>query len=378
VIDIREARLVQSLAIVGRTDVMYMSTGNLYLASSRYENHPLSTLLPQPVQRSLYNTDIHQVSVSGTEMRVVGTGSIEGQVGYGDKAAFRFGEHNGKLGVVSSTLSRWPDGNANRVTMLQPSTTAPGLLKTVSYLPNSRRPQPLGKPNEVLYGTRFSGNKLFAVTFRRIDPLYIVDVADASDPRITGELEIPGFSDYLHPLPNGLLLGFGREARAANNTADGQWAWFQGLQLTLFDVSGNSPRELQRHVIGKRGSDSPLFSSHHAFSALTKSDGTTVFAFPAAVHDGVPYYGSGDSAWYSWQYSGLLHFELRGSTRDDARLLQARTLVTTQTNGGVTYPPNGEGSWGQGRSVLFPDASVYVSNGRFWRQDASGFVDGPY
>jgi uncharacterized secreted protein with C-terminal beta-propeller domain len=378
VIDIREARLVQSLAIVGRTDVMYMSTGNLYLASSRYENHPLASLLPQPTQRSLYNTDIHQISVSESAMRVVGTGSIEGYVGYGDKAAFRFGEHDGKLGVVSSTLSRWQDGNANRVTMLQPSSTAPGLLKTISYLPNSSRPQPLGKPNEVLYGTRFSGSKLYAVTFRRIDPLYIVDVANASDPKITGELEIPGFSDYLHPLPNGLLLGFGREARAANNAADGQWAWFQGLQLTLFDVSASSPRELQRHVIGKRGSDSPLFASHHAFSALTKADGTTVFAFPAAVHDGVPSYGGGDSAFYPWQYSGLLHFELRGTTPADARLSQARSLVTSQTNGGVTYPPNGEGSWGQGRSVLFPDASVYVSNGRFWRQDASGVTSGPY
>ena len=378
VIDIRQARVKQSLAIVGRTDVMYMSTGNLYLASSRYENHPLASLLPQPVQRSLLNTDIHQIAIGEAEMRVVGTGPVEGHVGYGDKAAFRFGENAGKLGVVTSTTNGWWGNDANRLTMLEPSTATPGLLKTVSYLPNSRRPQALGKPNEVLYGTRFSGNKLYAVTFRRIDPLYIVDLSDAADPRITGELELPGFSDYLHPLPNGLLLGFGREARAANNAADGQWAWFQGLQLSLFDVSGNAPRELQREVIGKRGSDSSLFGSHHAFSTLTRADGTTVFAFPAAVHDGTPYSGAGDSAWYGWQYSGLLHFELKGTAPIDARISQGRTLVTSRTSGNMNYPPNGEGSWGQGRSVLFQDASVYVSQGKFWRQDASGNTSGPF
>jgi uncharacterized secreted protein with C-terminal beta-propeller domain len=378
VIDIRTGALMQGLAILGRTDAMYMSSKNLYLASSRYETHPLASSVPRPLQASLLNSDIHQIAVTDGGVRLVGTGSIEGGVGYGDKAAFRFGEHNGRLGVVTSTMTGWWGDTSNRVTILEPSAKAAGMLKTVSYLPNSRRPQALGKPHEMLYGTRFVGDRLYAVTFKKTDPLYTVDLSNPADPRISGELEIPGFSDYLHPLPNGLLLGFGKDAVPADSQGDAQWAWFQGLQLTLFDVSGASPREMQRVLIGKRGSYSALLASHHAFSALTRADGSTVIAFPAQVHDGVPQYGySGPTTYYPWQYSGLLHFEVKGTTPADARIEQGRTLVSARPTTNAPYE-----SWEEygapGRSVLFPEASIYTAGGKFWRQDSAGNTSGPY
>lgn len=368
VFDVREPRFVQTLAIAGRTEAMYVSNSAIYLASARYDTRAPANSSLLPVQRSLLNTDIHMIRIDG-DMRLVGSGSIEGWVGGGDKAAFRFGEVDGRLGAVSSSTSGWWGSNSNRVTLLEPSSIAPGLLKTVSWLPNARRPQTLGKPNEALYATRFVGKKLYAVTFRQVDPLYAIDLSDPSDPRITGELEIPGFSDYLHPMPNGLLLGFGRDATAAG--------WMQGLHLTLFDVNGDAPRELQRIALGKRGSDSPIFSSHHAFSVLPRADGTTVVAFPARIHDGAPT-GPGDFANYAWQYSGLLRFELRGTTAADARLVHTQTLKTAVSSGGpYEYPTSGaESSWGYGRSVLFPAASVYVGD-RVWRQDAAGNVEGP-
>jgi len=377
-IDIREARVVDTIAIAGRTEAMYVSDSNLYLASTRYETHFTSTL-PRPIQASLLNSDIHQIAIGGDKLRVVGTGSVEGTVGWGDKAAFRFGEYAGRLGIVTSNTSGWWGDNSNRVTLLQPSTVASGLLKTLSYLPNARRPAKIGKPNELLYGTRFVGDKLYAVTFKKTDPLYAIDLSDPTDPRITGELEIPGFSDYLHPLPGGLLLGFGKDSVPADTSGDAQWAWFQGLQLTLFDVTGAAPRELRRVLIGKRGSDSSLMYSHHAFSALPRADGSTLIAFPASVAEGTPVYGSGPTTVYSWQYSGLLHFEVRGTSPADASLTQARTLVSSRANGPISYgPPGGDGYYDPGRSVLFPDASIYVSGGKFWRQDASGNTTGPY
>ena len=147
---------------------------------------------------------------------------------------------------------------------------------------NAARPQALGKPSELLYSTRFLGDRLYAVTFKKIDPLYVVDLSSSADPKIAGAVELPGFSDYLHPLPDGLLLGFGKDAVPADNFADGQFAWYQGLQLTLFDVSNASqPRELQRVAFGKRGSDSPLLRDHHALSILPQADGSISIAFPA-------------------------------------------------------------------------------------------------
>ena len=366
VFDVREARFMQALAIVGRTDSMFVSQDAIYLASTRYGSQPQANSLTMPLQPSLNNTDIHQIRLEATGLRFAATGTVEGYVGWGEKAAFRFGDVQGRLGVVSSINNSWWGSTRNRVTLLEPSTVSPGLLKTVSWLPNARRPEPLGKPNEILFATRFVGNKLYAVTFQRVDPLYTVDLSDASDPRITGELQVPGFSDYLHPLPNGLLLGFGRDA-----TANGL---MQGLHLTLFDVNGAAPRELQRVSIGQRGSDSPVFGSHRAMSILPRADGTTVVAFPAAIHDGpATFWGS-----YQWQWSGLLRFEVRGHGAADAQLVHTQTLKTAVAPGPASPPPtHAEYSYGYGRSVLFPNASIYAGE-RLWRQDAAGNVSGPF
>ncbi len=253
----------------------------------------------------------------------------------------------------------------------------PGLLKTVSWLPNARRPEPLGKPGELVYGTRFVGDRLYAVTFRMTDPLYVVDLADSADPRIAGALEIPGFSEYLHPLPNGLLLGFGKDAIPAGGGGDGLGAWFQGLQLSLFDVSNASaPREIRRITVGKRGSESALLTSHHAFSAFARPDGSTTIAIPAAVHEAYPGAVSGPWNSYGWSYSGVLRFELRGSTAADVRLTQLPTMVTQRV--GPVYGPANDPARAGGRTVQFADGDIYSGNGFFWRGDAAGNVAGPY
>ena len=76
---------------------------------------------------------------------------------------------------------------------------------------------------------RFVGDTGYVVTFRQVDPLYVLDLADPTAPRVTGELKIPGYSAYLHPVGPGLLLGVGRDA-----TPDGATG---GVQVSLFDVS---------------------------------------------------------------------------------------------------------------------------------------------
>ena len=378
-IDLDEARIVQTLGIIGAVDTVYASSAHLFLATTRYQWASLAGI--SVTQEPFFTeTDIHQIRLGTDKLRIVGSGAIEGYLGGDvDKAAFRLSEFEGRLRAVSSSSAMWGAANKNRLTILEPSTVTPGLLKTVAYLPNAQRPETLGKPDEQLYGTRFVGDRLYAVTFKKIDPLYVVDLSNSADPRITGQLEIPGFSDYLHPLPNGLLLGFGKYARPANVSGDGQFAWFQGLQLSLFDVSNvKQPREIQTEVIGKRGSESALLRNHHAFSALMRPDGSGSIAIPARIHEGaVPQYGSDDSAYYPWAYSGLLRFELRGATPADARLVQAPTLVSHSAQQQAVPYFNDPGSDG-GRSVLFPKGTIYVGNGQFWRQDMTGKTFGPF
>ncbi|MCC7215693.1 MAG: beta-propeller domain-containing protein [Burkholderiales bacterium] len=376
-IDLAGPRIAQALAILGSAETVYASPGNLFVASSRYVARDGYGFM-LPLEPSVYLTDIHQIRLGADGMSIVGSAAIEGILGYDvDKSAFRLSEHQGRLRAVTSSATMWGGTTRNRLTILEPSTIQPGLLKTVGYLPNARRPQTLGKPHEVLYGTRFVGDRLYAVTFKTIDPLYVVDLADAGDPRIAGAVELPGFSEYLHPLPNGLLLGFGKEARPAQTLGDGQFAWYQGLLLTLFDVSkADQPRELQRMVIGKRGSESALLKHHHAFSELRQADGSLSIAIPGRLHDGPTSPYASDSDLYPWQRSGLMRFELRGTGPLDARLVGLPALVThSAVQGAVLY--NDPASNG-GRSVLFRNGTVYVGNGLFWRQDSAGNAFGPY
>jgi hypothetical protein len=166
----------------------------------------------------------------------------------------------------------------------------------------------------------------------------------------------------------------------ADTTGDAQFAWYQGLQLTLFDVSDIArPREIQRALMGKRGSESALIQSHHAFSALPTADGSLAIALPARIHDGVnPAYCCGPSASYPWQYSGLMRFEVRGSTAADARLQALPALVTHRALSPNDYAPADDASSINARSVLFRNGTVYVSSGKLWHLDNVGTIVGPY
>ncbi len=109
---------------------------------------------------------------------------------------------------------------------------------------------------EQIQSVRFLGDVGYVVTFRQIDPLYTIDLSDPANPRVMGELKIPGFSSYLHPIGDGLLLGIGRDADLSGRTT--------GMQLTVFDVSDlSNPVELQRVSLPNASSEAEW--DHHAF-----------------------------------------------------------------------------------------------------------------
>lgn len=380
VINLATPAIQESLAVLGTLDTLYASPTHLVLTGSRspFFGSITSTLpLPEP---STYFTDLHQIRIDGSTLKVSGSATVEGFIdNRGENAPFRLSEQDGRLRIVTSSSNMWGGGNRNRLTILEPSTISPGLLRTVSYLPNDTRPAALGKPGELLYGTRFFEDRLYAVTFRRVDPLYVVDLANPSDPVITGELEVLGYSEYLHPLPGGLLLGFGRDALAAQTPADGPFAWFQGLQLSLFDTSDKfKPRELKRILIGNRGSASALSSSHLAFTSLRNADGSLSIGIPAVVHNSGPnlFWTSNVSMTYPWNHTGLLRFKLTGQTAADARLEQEETLVTHSLATGTGRPIESYGH--TARAVMIGLGIVYVDNGRFWTRDSIGSVQGPF
>jgi uncharacterized secreted protein with C-terminal beta-propeller domain len=108
------------------------------------------------------------------------------------------------------------------------------------------------------------GGRAYLVTFKQVDPLFVLDLADPTNPRVLGELELPGYSDYLHPYDENHIIGIGKDTIDA-----GSFAWRQGVKISLFDVSDPAnPIEISRYVIGDRGTewgDSYALSDHRAF-----------------------------------------------------------------------------------------------------------------
>lgn len=115
---------------------------------------------------------------------------------------------------------------------------------------------------EKIYSTRFIGDRLYMVTFKRVDPFFVIDLTDPAAPKVLGKLKIPGYSDYLHPYDSTHIIGLGKE------TGTSAWGGVstQGIKLALFDVSDvEHPRQVGKVEIGDAGSDSAALTDHKAF-----------------------------------------------------------------------------------------------------------------
>jgi hypothetical protein len=186
-----------------------------------------------------------------------------------------------------------------------------GALAVVGALPNAARPQPLGKPGEQLYASRFIGARGYLVTYRLTDPLYVLDLSDPADPKMAGELHVEGYSDYLFPVSETLLLGVGKDAVVDGTAADGRFAWYQGVKVSLIDVSDPArPREADRAVIGRRGTDATVLHDHHGI-ALQALGGTVRASLPVSLHE-TPLPGAPAAAntWYQFTRTELQRFEI--------------------------------------------------------------------
>lgn len=342
--------------IAGNIEAVYASTNAMYLATTQYQYSPTDSIAIYPV--STITTDIHKFKLAQGDISYTGSGSIEGHLGWEqDKKSFRMGEHNDQLRVISY-VGRTQTEIASPARLHILSETSTGDLSVTASLPNTARPEPLGKPGEQIYSTRFMGERAYLVTFRSVDPLYVLDLSNASDPFIAGELEIEGYSDYLHPINNQLLIGIGKDAVATSGTGDGNGAWYQGVKVALFDVSNPaSPLEINKEIIGKRGSNTAVSYDHHAFSSMTTTDNQFRFALPVSIHNiGTD---SGDPrTYYQWSSDNLYVYDV--PLNGTASLVRNDTLSKEIINGSFTQSNQDD------RSVLINNSAHYLLGGTTW------------
>ena len=304
-----------STCIAGNIDTFYMSTQSIYLTSSRYPVLISGTsLLYEPGENEM-ETEIHKFTLGKEKLDYRGSGTVEGHLGWDfDKQPFRMGEHDDVLKVATSRGNTWDATSTSSVSVLREATNSQS-LETISTLDN------LGKPGERIYAARFIGARGYLVTFKKVDPLYVLDFTQPEQPKILGELEINGFSEYLHPIGENYLLGIGKDAIPEVGQ---DFSWYQGVKLSLFDVSdGDNLREVDSLVLGKRGTHSAVLNDHHALAWLGSGDSATL-AIPLQLNEQKPNDNFQDinhpNAFYDWSHTGLYTFNINTGTNPGIEL----------------------------------------------------------
>ena len=351
-----------SRCFLGGVNGLYMSAKNLYLATSR---SVMETKGGSLIYGGEPTTDIHKFGISGMAINYRGSGSVNGHLGWDtSKTSYRMSEHNNDLRVVTYTSSfGWfgvleaPSSVAAKspamLSVLREDASATVKLKTIATLPNVKRPAQIGLSGEQVYAVRFLGARGYVVTFRRTDPLYVLDLTDPLDPQVTGELKTNGYSDYLLPVgPDsaGLLLGVGKDA-----TAEGR---VQGVKVSLFDVSNAAaPKELASRVIGKAGTLSGLDFDRHGINLFAVGN-TTRIAIPMRVNE-TP---SSSGGFYGPTYQSLVRFEVDAVNK---------TLIDKPTLPGQTFSSEFAGY--QASSLEF-ERSVQIDANIYYLRSQGSFI----
>jgi len=255
-------------------NTVYMNHGALYVGTTEYQYNDSG---------SSNDTRIDRFIIQGTNVAWQASGVVSGTL----INQFAMDEQDGYLHVATHTTEYhyvndiWGTRNDNGVYTLD---TVGDTLDVTGSLTGLA-------PGEQLYAARFVGDKAYLVTFVQTDPLFAIDLSDPAAPVLLGELEIPGFSNYLQPVGDGLLLGIGQEREAGTPNTH--------VHATLFDVSdGSNPTQITRQYLTEntQWSWSDAQFDHHAL-LYSAEDGLLV----------VPVYGSGyDAETGTYRYEQLL------------------------------------------------------------------------
>lgn len=345
-IDLSDLQNIQSMCMSAMTEFLYASDKSLYLAGS--------------VDNSTY---LHKVSLDG-EVNYQASGSVPGVTGFNSQPNLRLSEWNNILRIVTTDYFTNFDDPEHMLFMLGQQGDS---LDVLSQLPNEQQPQTLGKPGEDLYAVRYVGNRGYLVTFERIDPLYVLDLSDATAPTILGELEIPGFSSYLQPFDNGLLLGVGQEFSMFRLPENGDLVTtdvpVSEMKISLFDVR-DPQNPLEIATIKKANTYTPVEYDYRALSVLS-ADGLTRFAMPTET------WSNDDLSLNASVSNSLLVFDVESSEQQPS-LQELFEVTPTPEQQSYVYS-------GEDRSII-TDSGVYYlrRNSLFFRSYDSEEILGPY
>ena len=210
VLDTDDESTLKTEAVLGAGQNVYCTTETLYATSTEY-NYNNARMAEIFDYSETVKTQIYKFDISDYDIKYLKNASVDGSA----LNQFSMDEFNGYL-RIATTSGSWGDSLVNQVYVLNESLETVGLLKDVAK-------------GEAIKSVRFTGNTAYVVTFVQTDPLFVIDLTDVKAPKILGELKIPGYSAYLHPVGDGLVMGVGVDGTETGTNG--------GMKVSLFDVS---------------------------------------------------------------------------------------------------------------------------------------------
>lgn len=237
---------VEAITAFGAT--MYMNDASMYLAFGNYDG----------------STSVIRFDLNGMKVGYAGSGTIPGYL----LNQFSMDEYDGNLRVATTVWQK----DSNSLYILDRSLNIIGSVEDLAK-------------GESIYSVRFLGDKGYVVTFRTIDPLFVFDLSDPEKPVLTGELKVPGFSSYLHPIGDDLLLGIGADTyeiyrRDSSGKEVVVGTRQGGIKFSLFDVSDmGKPKEISKYIVGDAGSGSEALYNHKAIMIDPSNEKVAIDAY---------------------------------------------------------------------------------------------------
>ena len=295
------------------------------------------------IEKEIERTVIHRIGIENGNIEYETQGYAPGTT----LNQFSMDEHNNYFRIATTTSGRWMrffgrTESKNHVYVLDEDLDIVGKVEDLA-------------PGERIFSARFIGDRVYLVTFRQVDPFYVIDLSDPTNPNVLGYLKIPGFSNYLHPYDENHIIGIGKETVGGNDI----FAWQQGVKISLFDVTDVlNPIQKSKYVIGHRGTESIALNEHKAF-LFDKEKGFLAIPISLSIVDeseypeGVPDWARGKRVW-----NGLYVLDI---TLEDG--IQYRGRVTHDNSTQENYNYYRYGNYNNIVRSLYMDDILYtISN----------------
>ena len=265
---------ISTKGFLGGSEQLYMSKDHLYLTAAAYipaaagdgpvpdGNADIAIWMPQTA-----NTEIFKFKLEGVSVQFLASSEVAGSL----LNQFSMDEHNGYFRIATTEGFAWNpnEPSKNHLFILDAGMKQVGAVEDLAK-------------GERIYSARFIGDKAYMVTFKETDPLFVIDVSAPSEPKVLGELKIPGFSNYLHPLDENHLIGFGSDTKL-EPVKDGEPRVVTGgMKISLFDISDfSNPQEKDSEIIGGPGTYSQLQYDHKALFIHPEK---SLYGFPLTMY----------------------------------------------------------------------------------------------